>query len=257
MFKTILLVALFGVTFVHGQTAIIINRLVELRSKIFISLLLLFGAGLPCSAMAAPHEPAAADTVRFVDDVSLFDAVYPAFRKLYVRFARYEASYDTRFDSHLTPDFPSRGRVEPYDRTERERAVCLRYARELAAVRDSLFAQPGFDLDAEKTRLVRQLETFGDTASALPTVYAQIATDYGGDVRAYVDDLFAHSVMTDERRMRRFVRHPTYRKMQADMGFQLVVSKLLYRHWEAQGRPAEGVGHYVIRNLWRTPEAEH
>ena len=193
----------------------------------------------------------AADSVSFVDDASLFDAVYPAFRKLYVRFAHYEATYDTRFDSHLAPDFPSRGRAEPYDRTERERAVCLRYARQLSAVRDSLFAQPGFDPDAEKARLVRQLETFGDTASALPTVYAQIATDYGGNIRAYVEDLFAHSVMTNERRMRRFVRHPTYRKMQSDMGFQLVVSKLLYRKWEAQGRPSQLIGHLVIPNQWK------
>lgn len=65
--------------------------------------------------------------------------------------------------------------------------------------------------------------------------------------------------MTDKRYMRRLLRRYKQRRkrMQADMGFQFALSKQLYRAWEAQGCPAEGVGRYVIRNEWRTPAAEH
>lgn len=255
MFKTILLVALFGVTFVHGQTAIIINRLVELRSKIFIALLLLFGVGLPCSAMAAPHEPVAADTVRFVDDVSLFDVCYPVYRRT-ADLLLTGSSYNPQ-DGWLRdvdhPDDSTFVRVGMrrylFDARREVYAVCLAFHR--------LQTDTAYDEAAEKARLVRQLETFRDTAAVLPTLYGQIEAEYGGDAVRYVEALFAHSAVTDRKTMRRVCGKPSVERMQADMGFQFVVSKLLYRQWEAQGRPAEGVGHYVIRNLWRTPTAEH
>ena len=184
-----------------------------------------------------PVCQSAKDSPDFVHDMSVFDICYPVFRQLYDRFANYEARFDSRFDSHLFPDFPSRGNYETMLRPERE--VCLRYAKQLAAVRDSLYAEPGFGLDKEREMLEREILTFGDTATALPTVYVLIATKYGGDVRAYVDDLFDGSVMTNAKRMKRFVRHPTKKRMREDMGFQFVVSKLMYHLWEAQGRPAQ------------------
>ena len=186
----------------------------------------------------------------FVHADCVFDACYPVFRQLYDRFANYEARFDSRFDSHLSPDFPSRGNYETMLRPERE--VCLRYAKQLAAVRDSLYAEPGFGLDKEREMLEREILTFGDTATALPTVYVLIATKYGGDVRAYVNDLFDGSVMTNAKQMKRFARHPTKKRMREDMGFQFVVSKLMYRLWEAQGRPpqpaANGTRLVVLRS---------
>ena len=100
-------------------------------------------------------------------------------------------------------------------------------------------AQTNVSLKEMKNTMVSQLEAFADTATVLPTVYALIATKYGGDVRAYVDDLFDRSVMTSRRRLRRFARYPNVDWMQRDMGFQFVVSKLMYRLWEAQGRSAQ------------------
>ena len=106
--------------------------------------------------------------------------------------------------------------------------------------------------------LEREILTFGDTATALPTVYVLIATKYGGDVRAYVDDLFDRSVMTNKRRMRRFARRPTVKRMREDMGFQFVVSKLMYRLWETRGRPAQpaadGTRLVVLRSELRNDE---
>ena len=104
---------------------------------------------------------------------------------------------------------------------------------------EAVTGREGYSAETEKARMVRELEAFGDTALTLPTVYALIATKYGGDVRAYVDDLFGRSVMTSRRRLRRFVRSPITKRMREDMGFQFVVSKLMYRLWEAQGRPAQ------------------
>ncbi len=206
------------------------------------SFLFIVWAGLSVCTQAVHAAPLGesglADEARtedFVHDVSVFDACYPVFRKIYGRFAYYEKQYDGAYYSHLPPDYPSRSEYEPTVRVEREK--CLRYARKLAEVRDSLYARPGFSLPEEKRQLVRQLSVYRDTATVLPSVYQVIDASYGGDVTDYVDDLFAHSVMTNTRLMRRFKRHPSTRRMQRDMGFQFVVSKLMYRAWEAQGRP--------------------
>ncbi len=76
-----------------------------------------------------------------------------------------------------------------------------------------------------------------DTASVLPSVYTVIDGQYKGNVRSYVDALFSKSVMTNKKALKRFLLRPTRRQMQRDMGFQFVVSKLMYRAWEVQGRP--------------------
>lgn len=94
-------------------------------------------------------------------------------------------------------------------------------------------------IEAEKARLVRQLEAFRDTAAVLPLVYVAIEGKYKGDVRAYVAALFKHSVVTNVRRTKRFAKSPTPTRMIDDMGVQLAAAKWLYRLWEQQGRPAQ------------------
>ena len=169
-----------------------------------------------------------------VHDECVFDSLYPAFRdidslfrlrKKVVRTYSAEAVGYLRRDETPTSTF---------------QAECAYLARQRVHRLEPFVVGKGYaPRDSLKTQLGVQLRAFGDTAVVLPTIYALIATKYGGDVRAYVDDLFDRSVMTNKRRMRRFARRPTVKRMREDMGFQFVVSKLMYRLWETRGRPAQ------------------
>ncbi len=185
---------------------------------------------------AAPlGESGLADEARtedFVHDVSVFDACYPVFRTI--------AACYVSLDSIMT-DAPVRwaqhGDLPPSDHDFYYNFKYVRLvARRLQARYHSLQAA-GDDEAFEKERLCRQLSAFRDTASVLPSVYTVIDGQYKGNVRSYVDALFSKSVMTNKKALKRFLLRPTRRQMQRDMGFQFVVSKLMYRAWEAQGRP--------------------
>ena len=199
---------------------------------------------------------------------SVFDTLYPVFRKMYATFDsmrehRVRSRQNTRErvfgfarkddggTGHVVTGgwtlgfgtFPSMpgstwNMYDLYDEhVERVSHTCVDTL--LVPAVEAVTGHEGYSAETEKARMVREIETFGDTATALPTIYALIATKYGGDVRAYVDDLFDGSVMTSRRRLRRFMRSPITKRMREDMGFQFVVSKLMYRLWEAQGRPAQ------------------
>ena len=123
--------------------------------------------------------------------------------------------------------------------------------RRLRRVQRDLYASGGFDEAAERRKLAAQLRAFGDTADYVPLVYATIHTEYGGDITRYVDDLFRRSAMTNRRRMKRVARWPRKKRLQGDMGFQLSLSKQLYRAWEQMDRPTQLIGHFVIPNQWK------
>ncbi len=123
--------------------------------------------------------------------------------------------------------------------------------RRLRRVQRDLYASGGFDEAAERRKLAAQLRAFGDTADYVPLVYATIHTEYGGDITRYVDDLFRRSAMTNRRRMMRVARWPRKKRLQGDMGFQLSLSKQLYRAWEQMDRPTQLIGHFVIPNQWK------
>lgn len=123
--------------------------------------------------------------------------------------------------------------------------------RRLRRVQRNLYASGSFDEAAERRKLAAQLRAFGDTADYVPLVYATIHTEYGGDITRYVDDLFRRSAMTNRRRMMRVARWPRKKRLQSDMGFQLSLSKQLYRAWEQMDRPTQLIGHFVISNQWK------
>lgn len=123
--------------------------------------------------------------------------------------------------------------------------------RRLRRVQRDLYASGGFDEVAERRKLAAQLRAFGDTADYVPLVYATIHTEYGGDITRYVDELFRRSAMTNRRRMMRVTRWPRKKRLQSDMGFQLSLSKQLYRAWEQMDRPTQLIGHFVIPNQWK------
>lgn len=130
----------------------------------------------------------------------------------------------------------------------------LRNAEQMREVYRAIHSDPSYDEAAEKEKFVQQLEAFRDTASALPVIYGDIQTKYGGDVRAYVDDLFARSALTNHKRMKRLSRSPSLRKLQRDAGFQFAVAKLFYLSWELRGRPQDEAYKSFVPNYWRISE---
>ncbi len=185
----------------------------------------------------------------FVHSASLFDVCYPAYRRtadLLLTGSSYNPQDGWLCDVDNPDDstFVRSGmRRYLFDARREVYAVCLAFHR--------LQNDTAYDAAAERARLVEEMETYRDTAAYLPTVYGVVALEYGGDVGRYVEALFAHSAVTDRSTMRRVCGKPTVKRMQADMGFQLVVSKLLFRQWEAQGRPSQLVGHWVMPNRWK------
>ncbi len=190
-------------------------------------------------------------TEDFVHSESVFDRIYPVFLRLYptCKSVHRPENKDVAGFVDVSPGYslPSGKPVSDHSLTRLSFPLyCYNANREVEA-QDSirtllvteaerLWADPSYDETEEKAKLVAQLETFRDTASVLPSVYLLIDSKYGGNVRRYVDDLFRKSVLTNRRRLKRFVRSPSVIRMQRDMGFQFVVSKLTYRAWEAQGR---------------------
>ncbi len=189
----------------------------------------------------------------FVHDECVFDTLYPTFRYLYETITRIEKAGPTEvqrrwgsrylfsipLDWYINPTvintgggFPWSGEWDVGRAQDSVRVVMRRVCEEQ-------MSRPGFSVEAEKARLLRQIETFGDTAQALPLVYVTIAKEYAGNVGEYVDDLFARSMATNAERIRHFVKNPAIKRMQRDPGFLLAVSKLMYRLWEAQGRPPQ------------------
>ena len=189
----------------------------------------------------------------FIHTPCVFDTLLTTFRRLaafyappgrkagsawidYIGFASYRwevPSLSNRgFVAGSLPYYPNGG-LRPDKRAARDTAVAA-FVRTVEA----LHRQADWSSETEKAHLVRQLEAFDDTATVLPWVYAVIKQKYRGNVQAYVDALFKRSVMTSRRRLRHFAKSPTPSRMLDDFGIQFAVSKLMFRLWEQQGRPA-------------------
>ena len=218
-------------------------------NSFFLALWLVLGAhaaelGGSVTSAATPADSGLAD---FVHDTCVFDSCYDTYMRAGRMF--HPRSYDNvgRANTengvyvYYKPMFRSPFQFEGINR----RMMRLR------RVQRDLYASGGFDEAAERRKLAAQLRAFGDTADYVPLVYATIHTEYGGDITRYVDDLFRRSAMTNRRRMKRVARWPRKKRLQSDMGFQLSLSKQLYRAWEQMDRPTQLIGHFVIPNQWK------
>jgi hypothetical protein len=81
---------------------------------------------------------------------------------------------------------------------------------------------------ADKRQLVECLTAFGRQAQEKPLFYQEIASQFGGDIAAYVDHLYAHSIMGNEKVFKKFMRNPKSKAIQSDPGFQFTLGLLLY-----------------------------
>lgn len=215
-----------------------------------VVLCLLMLAALPGRVCASRLSELPPD---FVHDTCVFDTLYPTYRYLYEVINRIEQEgpteaqrrwsspylFSIELDWFINPTVIDKGGGFPYsgdwnvDRArDSVRSVMHR-------VCERQLDDPKFSLVAEKERLARQLSVYGDTAKVLPLVYVTIGAKYEGDVGKYVNDLFERSMATNRERIHRFVLNPAVKRMYRDPGFLLAVSKLMFRLWEQQGRPAQ------------------
>lgn len=234
-----------------------------LKNRLYLLCLLCSLLSLPLSAtgnnareplcfVTTHGSPVKERRVDLVSDVCVFDSCFATFMSVshLIRSERNVAD-------DMREDFINIGRALRYGlRASVSEMPLVRIQadsemKSLRRVQRDLYASGSFDEAAERRKLAAQLRAFGDTADYVPLVYATIHTEYGGDITRYVDDLFRRSAMTNRRRMMRVTRWPRKKRLQSDMGFQLSLSKQLYRAWEQMDRPTQLIGHFVIPNQWK------
>ena len=80
-------------------------------------------------------------------------------------------------------------------------------------------------------RTIEQLEAFSKVSEHRPKFFVNIDQQYGGDISAYVKDMYDQSCLLDGKQFQRFLRKPSAIKLQNDMGVQFVIGIALYRLW--------------------------
>lgn len=245
------------------------------------TLLLMLALLLPASASVRADGVESRASVDFVHTPSVFDTCYSAFRRVSQVYRHYshlgaavlkDRSLSDKVNRILgagsrAPQYESmfiggEGDVlqdlylirfgRPWERPDDYKDSIRSRLEGLKSYADSLRRCGTFDLDADKARLVAQLTAFRDTATVLPPVFVTIEVDFDGDVQRYADHLYGHSAVTNSRALRKLLRRPTMRRMAKDPGFQFVVSKLMYRLWEQQGRPMSSQVDNTQRVILRT-----
>ena len=83
----------------------------------------------------------------------------------------------------------------------------------------------------EKRNFVERLKKFSQSATYQPLIFKIIAVKYNGSIESYVDDLYKNSIMSNKKRLKRFVRTPSYKRLDKDYGAQLTLSLMVYKYW--------------------------
>lgn len=80
-------------------------------------------------------------------------------------------------------------------------------------------------------RTIEQLEAFSKAAEHKPKFFVNIDQQYGGDISAYVKDMYDQSCLLNGKQFQRFLRKPSAIRLQNDMGVQFVIGIAIYRLW--------------------------
>lgn len=106
-----------------------------------------------------------------------------------------------------------------------------------------------YNEEKEKRELVSRLEAFSKQATYKPLFFRIIDKKYKGSVALYVDDLYGKSMMTNSKKLRKFLRNPSYKRLDKDMGAQMSIAIKMYQIWlENRSRiTPEKMGLFVYR----------
>ena len=92
----------------------------------------------------------------------------------------------------------------------------------------------GMEFIAYGNRFARLRKALKDNLpdSIHPPLYQTIAKDFKGNIDAYVDKLFATSFLTDYNRWKAFLKNPSLKKLDADLGYLATESTQAWIHKE-------------------------
>lgn len=102
----------------------------------------------------------------------------------------------------------------------------------------NFYRQTHKDTRADKELLVRQLTAFDSLSQNKPLFYSTIYGKFGGNIKAYVDDLYKRSILTNRYRLNTFIFWPSAEKLERDPGVQLILGLALYELWLKRGGEA-------------------
>lgn len=110
---------------------------------------------------------------------------------------------------------------------EKLKNICSRYAPVLSKQNEATLA--------------RDLQAFDSLSGAKPVFFSAVRRLYGSDFSFYASHLCSKSILSDPKRLRRFLEHPTSSEIQTDLGVQFVIGIYLYDLWikKASARETE------------------
>lgn len=194
---------------------------------IFLFVVVPFAMGQTKSISRADAERFMAyfyDSIRYEADMETVQYIYPKIRKMWSHWVdtkREGSPGGTRVIP--TQSNPASIASEDYRQSEVRQRI-----KELFIPSYWALHAADYDVDADRERAKRLIKRFREESSYLPTFYQLIDKEYGGDVDAYVDDLFEDSFYGNEKRMKKFLRMPSRKKMTHDPAVLYTVSKCQY-----------------------------
>lgn len=116
---------------------------------------------------------------------------------------------------------------------DKDTATLNRYKRMVDTPFEETFYKD-YDLatDRETTKALLKYYQANLPDSIHPPLYQTIAKDFKGNIDAYVDKLFATSFLTDYERWKTFMKNPSLKKLDADLGYLATETTQAWVHKE-------------------------
>lgn len=99
-------------------------------------------------------------------------------------------------------------------------------------VEETFYKDYDTSTDRETTKALLKYYKENLPDSIHPPIYQTIAKDFKGNIDAYVDKLFATSFLTDYNRWKAFLKNPSLKKLDADLGYLATESTQAWIHKE-------------------------
>ena len=164
------------------------------------------------------------DSIRYEANLETIQKIYPKIREMWSHWV------DTKREGNpggsrviSTQSNPASIASEDYRQSEVRQRI-----KELFIPSYQALHAADYDVAADRERAKRLIKRFRQEASSLPTFYQLIDKEYKGNVDAYVNDLFDKSFYGNEKRMKRFLRMPSRKKMTHDPAVLYTISKCQY-----------------------------
>ena len=84
---------------------------------------------------------------------------------------------------------------------------------------------------AQKKQMIEKLSAFYRSALFMPTFYGVIEKKFHGDIEKYVDFLYKKSFTNNKKKIERYVKQPSSKRILRDPGWQYSESLYKYEYW--------------------------